>query len=109
MPVSLTPEDLKEWLDQGKKVFLLDVRHPAEHQFAALENSVLIPLPDLSSSLEEIHPDAGVPIVVYCHHGIRSLSGAAILENAGFPPVYSLAGGLDAWSVKIDPSVPRYR
>lgn len=109
MPVALPPETLKEWLDQGKKVYLLDVRHPAEHQFAALENSVLIPLHDLPSALDEVQPEAGVPVVVYCHHGIRSLSGAAILENAGFPPVYSLEGGLDAWSVKIDPSIPRYR
>ncbi|MEY4190445.1 MAG: hypothetical protein RIR17_1181, partial [Planctomycetota bacterium] len=51
----------------------------------------------------------GAAVVVYCHHGVRSLSGAAILENAGFPPTYSLSGGLDAWSLKIDPTIPRYR
>jgi len=109
MPISIAPETLKEWLDQGKPVYLLDVRQPVEHEFAALKNSVLIPLPDLESSLDEIKPPKDAAVVVYCHHGVRSLSGAAILENAGFPPTYSLSGGLDAWSLKIDPSIPRYR
>ena len=47
-------------------------------------------------------------VVVYCHHGIRSLSGAAILSAAGFPNVVSLAGGIDRWSLAVDPAVPRY-
>jgi rhodanese-related sulfurtransferase len=58
--------------------------------------------------LDDVPPPAGAQVVVYCHHGIRSLSGAAILGQAGIPDAASLAGGIDAWSVEVDPSVPRY-
>jgi rhodanese-related sulfurtransferase len=57
---------------------------------------------------KEIRPPDDALLVVYCHHGIRSLSGAAILEQHGFANVVSLAGGIDAWSLHIDPKVPRY-
>jgi rhodanese-related sulfurtransferase len=87
---------------------LVDVRQPWEHDTAALPSSVLMPLAELSQRTDEIHPSAETMIVVYCHHGIRSLSGAAILESAGFKNVVSLAGGIDAWSLQIDPRVPRY-
>ena len=68
----------------------------------------LIPLNDLPARAEEVEPPAGAPVVVYCHHGIRSRSGAALLEHLGFRDVRSLAGGIDAWSLLIDPKVPRY-
>jgi rhodanese-related sulfurtransferase len=47
-------------------------------------------------------------VVVYCHHGLRSLSGAALLQNLGYRNVVSLAGGIDAWSLHVDPRLPRY-
>ena len=53
-------------------------------------------------------PPTGALLVVYCHHGIRSMSAAQFLERAGFTNVVSLAGGIDAWSVEVDPKVPRY-
>lgn len=109
MPVQISPANLKEWLDQGECVYLLDVRQPWENQFAAIPNGVLIPLGDLENSLDEVTPPKGAKVVVYCHHGVRSLSGATILENAGIAPAYSLAGGIDAWSCEIDPNIPRYR
>jgi rhodanese-related sulfurtransferase len=74
-----------------------------------LPDSVLLPLPELPGRLDEVQPPAGALVVVYCHHGIRSRSGAAILEQHGIGPVASLAGGIDAWSLEIDPTVPRYR
>ncbi len=109
MPLQISPSTLKDWLDQGTPVYLVDVRQPWENEFAALANSVLFPLGELNDILEDVKPPTGAKVVVYCHHGIRSLSGASILENAGFSPAYSLAGGIDAWSTDIDPSVPRYR
>jgi rhodanese-related sulfurtransferase len=109
MPVQISPATLKEWLDQGHSVYLLDVREPWENQFAAIPNSVLVSLGDLSNSLDEVTPPKDAKVVVYCHHGVRSLSGAAILENAGITPAYSLAGGIEAWSCEIDPNIPRYR
>jgi rhodanese-related sulfurtransferase len=102
------PEQLAEKLRGGEPVYLVDVRQPCEHELCHLAASVLIPLPELPSRLEEIEPPEGALIVVYCHHGIRSLSGASILMQAGYEKVASLAGGIEAWSVRIDPKVPRY-
>ena len=108
MPREIHARELKSKLDAGEPVLLLDVREPQEHAICRLPDSMLIPLGELPVRLNEIHPPAGATVVVYCHHGIRSLSGAAFLEQAGVTPVASLAGGIDAWSALIDPDVPRY-
>lgn len=92
----------------GSAVYLIDVRQPWERATAALPCSILIPLHELPTRMAEVRPPAGALVVVYCHHGIRSLAAAAFLEAQGFGPVLSLAGGIDAWSVEVDPTVPRY-
>jgi len=108
MPKQMRPEVLAQLLIADKPVYLLDVREPWEYAHCHLANSVLIPLGELAARIDEVEPPADAKIVVYCHHGIRSLSGAAILEMRGFPEAFSLAGGIEAWSVLIDPNVPRY-
>jgi rhodanese-related sulfurtransferase len=108
MPQSITPRALAERLAAGQPVYLVDVRSPEEHAYARLPDSLLIPLPELISRAGECQPGDGVPVVVYCHHGVRSLTAAALLERAGLGEVYSLSGGIDAWSLQIDPTVPRY-
>jgi adenylyltransferase/sulfurtransferase len=108
MVQQIAPPDLAAKLKTGEPLLLLDVRQPAEHQFAALPQSVLIPLNELPARVAEVAPPAGGPVVVYCHHGLRSLRAAALLEQAGLANVASLAGGIDAWSCTVDPSVPRY-
>jgi rhodanese-related sulfurtransferase len=100
--------DLAEKLAHGEPVHLLDVREPWEHERAALPKSQLIPLKELLYRVEEIQVPEATLIVVYCHHGIRSLSAAALLGQSGFSNVASLRGGIDAWSIEIDPRVPRY-
>jgi rhodanese-related sulfurtransferase len=95
-------------LAANEPVYLVDVRQPWEHETAALPNSLLLPLNELVGRTEEVHPPEAALVVVYCHHGIRSLSGAALLETAGFKNVASLTGGIDAWSILVDPKVPRY-
>jgi rhodanese-related sulfurtransferase len=102
----IQPAELKKMLDAGAPVLLVDVRQPEEHAYCALPGSVLIPLGELMARVEEVRPD-GAAVVVYCHHGVRSLSGAAILHRAGIEAV-SLAGGIDRWSLTVDPNVPRY-
>ena len=102
----IQPAELKALLDAGAPVLLLDVRQPEEHAFCALPGSVLIPLGELAARVEEVNPE-GATVVVYCHHGVRSLSGAAILARAGVAAA-SLAGGIDRWSLAVDPAVPRY-
>jgi len=108
MPRQMRPETLAQKLAAGEPVYLLDVREPAEHEYCRLPNSVLIPLGELSHRVGDVEPPPGSTVVVYCHHGIRSLSGAAILEANGIGEAYSLAGGIEAWSRLVDPSVPRY-
>ena len=101
-------QELAEKLQQGEPVYLVDVRQPWENEYCQLPNSVLIPLPELPSRTSEVQPPEGALIVVYCHHGVRSMSGAAILQQAGFENVANLVGGIDAWSARVDPKVPRY-
>src|SRR5437868_3198518 len=101
-------QELKQKLDAGEPVYLVDVRNPDENEYCRLPESVLIPLPELPGRVREVEPPEGAMLVVYCHHGVRSLSGAAILAQAGHENVASLAGGIDAWSRFIDPSVARY-
>ena len=107
MVPQIQPNDLKALLDSGGPVVLLDVRQPEEHAYCHLPGSVLIPLGELAVRAGEIDPGEAL-VVVYCHHGVRSLSGAAILAQAGFPNVASLAGGIDRWSQVVDPAMPRY-
>lgn len=102
------PLELKAKLDAGDPVYLLDCREANEHAYCALPNSTHIPLGELPYRAGEVEPPDGAAVVVYCHHGVRSLSGAAILQQHGFPAAASLSGGIDAWSVLVDPRVPRY-
>ncbi len=104
----LRVEELAEKLQQGEPVYLVDVRQPWENEYCNLPHSILIPLPELPMRVSEVQPPEGALVVVYCHHGVRSMSGAAILSDAGFPNVASLVGGIDAWSARVDPKVPRY-
>jgi rhodanese-related sulfurtransferase len=108
MPRQMSVKTLATKLAAGEPIFLLDVREPSEHEYCRLPDSLLIPLGELMERVGEVVPPAGAPVVVYCHHGIRSLSGAAILEMNGIRDAYSLSGGIEAWSTLIDPSVPRY-
>ena len=108
MVQQLQVRQLAAMLEAGDPVFLLDVRQPWEHETAALPGSVLAPLDQLAHQARELTPHEGATIVVYCHHGIRSQHGAALLQHLGFQNVVSLAGGIDAWSLQVDSAVPRY-
>jgi molybdopterin/thiamine biosynthesis adenylyltransferase/rhodanese-related sulfurtransferase len=98
-------QTLKEWRDQKRKFVLLDVREPNEYEIANLGGK-LIPLGTLADSINQL--DSADEIVVHCKMGGRSARAQAVLNKFGFKKVYNLAGGIDAWSVEIDPSLPRY-
>lgn len=100
--------ELRAMLHAGAPVHLLDVRETWEHATAALPGSQLIPLGQLMDRAWEIEPPDGALLVVYCHHGIRSMKAAMALEAMGFRDVANLTGGIDAWSREVDPAVPRY-
>lgn len=102
----LSATELKTRIENQEALFLLDVREPGEFQYARIKNSVLIPLGQIAERLDEV--DKQQAIVVICHHGFRSQQVALFLEHSGYPDIANLTGGIDAWSVFCDESVPRY-
>src|SRR6059058_2927840 len=95
-------------LKSGREAFtLLDCREAWEHQTARIEGAVLMPMNEIPARAhQELDPDAH--IVVYCHHGVRSLNVTNWLRQQGFEKVQSMRGGIDAWSRSVDPKVPVY-
>ncbi len=85
---------------------LLDVREPNELGLAAVAGAMHIPMGDIPRRLNELDRDK--TIVVMCHSGVRSMAVARYLQDEGFAQVFNLAGGIDAWSREVDPTVPRY-
>ncbi len=103
----VTPEDLVKLRKEPNPPVLLDVREKWEFDTAHLPDSLLIPMGEIPSrAYNELDPDQ--PVIVMCHHGARSLNVTMWLRQQGFEQAQSLAGGIDAWSRSIDPSVPRY-
>lgn len=104
----ISPAELKRRLDAGDPLVLLDVRLPWEHKLVSLPGATLAPLQALPVQLDALVPTLeDKEVVVFCHHGVRSLSGAAILRARGIDAC-SLEGGIDAWAAQIDPSLGRY-
>lgn len=99
--------DLKERLNNGSDLFVLDVRTPVEFEMTNI-GGTLIPLPELQSRLHELDEYKDREIVVICRSGARSGSAVAMMQQAGFQKVLNLKGGLLAWSDTIDSSVPKY-
>jgi rhodanese-related sulfurtransferase len=109
MPVrEIVPTALRERLTgPNEHPVLLDVRTPEEHSLVALPGSVLIPLHEFGQRIAELDALKGKTVVAYCHSGMRSLHAAAFLASRGIEAM-SLAGGIDRYSVEVDPSLPRY-
>jgi rhodanese-related sulfurtransferase len=104
---ALTPEQLSEkWKSAPGAYVLLDVREAEERETAHIEPSIHIPMSEVPGRLAELPRDA--TLVVYCHHGGRSAMVAGYLEGEGFEHLVNLTGGIDRWSSRVDPSVPRY-
>jgi rhodanese-related sulfurtransferase len=101
----LSAPDLKMLLESGAAIELVDVRTADERAMAAIDGSRL---------LDQAYHDAlllrerDTPIVFQCHHGVRSQGAAEYFRRQGFRNLYNLSGGIDAWSLLVDPSVPRY-
>ena len=104
--LEITPTNVKARLVRGDKLVLIDVREPWEHRLCRIEGAKLIPLGTLAASLQTL-PDVD-EVICYCHHGMRSLDAAAWLRVQGIEKAKSLAGGIERWSIDVDPKVPRY-
>ena len=103
--LEITPRDAAELLKAGK-VKLLDVRTPEEYAVASVPGSVLVDQSLAQEILQTWPKDTA--IVTMCHHGMRSLDAAAYLRGHGFTNTRSMSGGIDAWALQIDSSIPRY-
>ncbi|MDQ3795082.1 MAG: rhodanese-like domain-containing protein, partial [Actinomycetota bacterium] len=101
----ITVGELKEKLDSGEDVFVLDVREPHEYEVANI-GARLIPLGELPQRLVEL--DQNDNVAIHCKTGGRSARAVRLMREAGFENVYNVKGGITAWSEEIDPSVPKY-
>jgi rhodanese-related sulfurtransferase len=99
-------KQLAEQIKAGTAPALIDVREPQEYAFAHLSGAVLKPLGGIYQWAQEL--DKEQAYVLYCHTGARSWQAAFLLERMGFTKVFNLSGGIEAWSLHVDASVPRY-
>ena len=106
MNFTITVQELKQKMDRGEKVVLIDVREPWEYNIAKIAGAQLIPLHTLGSEYKTLDPNA--EIVIHCKMRMRSMDATQFLLQQGFKNVKNLTGGIIAWSQQIDPSVPLY-
>ncbi|MGB6896955.1 MAG: rhodanese-like domain-containing protein [Candidatus Acidiferrum sp.] len=104
--IQITAKEVNERIGRGDKLLLVDVREPWEYELCRISGAKLIPLGTLPANLNTLL-DAD-DVICYCHRGMRSLDAAAWLRQQGVEGAKSMTGGIDQWSVEIDPQVPRY-
>jgi adenylyltransferase/sulfurtransferase len=103
---TITPQELKERLDRGDPLVLVDVRQDWELQICRIEGSINIPIEEIEERASELDP--ANEIVVYCHHGMRSAAVAGYLGHLGFEKVKNLTGGIAQWGQTVDPAMRQY-
>ena len=102
----ISPEMLKQRLERGDNLELIDVRDPWEFETCRIGGSRNIPMMQIESSLQQIN--AAAETVLICHHGMRSMQVAGYLESLGFASVINLDGGIQRWAETVDPDMPQY-
>lgn len=104
----VTAPELAAWLaDESRpRPFLLDVREGWEYDTCHIEGSTLMPMQTIPARIDDLDEEA--EIVCICHHGARSMQVAAFLERHGFAKVTNLTGGIHAWALQVDGTMPRY-
>ena len=107
--MEVSPQEVKARLDAGEKLALIDVREPNEFAITRIAGGELFPMRTVPAQLQRLEglADEGT-LIVYCHHGVRSLNVVNWLRQQGVEGCQSMAGGIEAWSVLVDSSVPRY-
>jgi rhodanese-related sulfurtransferase len=107
--LEVTPQQIEQRTAAGEKLNFIDVREPVEWNLARIEGAELVPMGTVPAALQQLEArsDEG-PLIVYCHHGVRSLQVVHWLREQGLEACQSMTGGIDRWSREIDPAVPRY-
>ena len=108
LPLEITVADAATALRTASPPLLLDCRTPEEYATARIASALLIPMQELAERVAEIDAWRARQIIVHCHHGVRSLRVTHWLRDRGYENVSSLRGGIEAWSLEVDPQVPRY-
>ncbi len=109
LPFEIPPQEVQRRLRTGEKLTLIDVREPHELQLARIEGAELVPMRSVPAELSRLDAQADdTPLIVFCHHGVRSLNVVHWLREQGVEACQSMAGGIDRWSLEIDSGVPRY-
>ena len=109
LPLESTPPDIQRRIDAGEQIVLIDVREPEEFAITRIEGATLIPMRNIPANLQQLEAKADEnTLIVFCHHGVRSLNVVHWLREQGVSTCQSMAGGIDAWSALVDQSVPRY-
>jgi rhodanese-related sulfurtransferase len=106
LPLEISPQEAAQVLARGSGVLLIDVREPWEFAICRIAGAQLRPMAAIPANLQALDTDDQV--ICYCHHGMRSMDVAVWLRSQGVEKACSLAGGIDRWSLEIDPNVPRY-
>lgn len=106
-PVEISPEELHRRLQAGDDLQLVDVREPDEYAYGHLPGSLLLPLAEVPRRAAEIRTEG--PVVLICHHGVRSAQALSYLrQHLGRPNLLNLRGGVAAWAARVDPAFPQY-
>lgn len=106
--LEISASDTAALREQGVEFRLIDCREQDEWHVCHIDGAELVPLSTFAEQSRTLFTDPGERIVIHCHHGMRSAQAAHFLRQRGLPQVWSMAGGIEAWSCEIDPSVPRY-
>ena len=104
----LTPHECKALIESDPDIRLIDCREADEYAICKINEAELIPLSNFPNEYSIKLPDKKATLLIYCHHGMRSQRAAEYLTQLGYTDVIILQGGIEAWSVEIDSSVPRY-
>ena len=104
----ISASETKELLESDTPVLLIDCRDPKEHERCHIKGAILLPMEELAERASELEQYSDHRIIVYCHHGGRSLRVVNWLRNHGFHEAQNMTGGIDLWSQEVDPDMPRY-
>jgi rhodanese-related sulfurtransferase len=108
LPIEIDVQAVKTLLDNKESFLFLDCREIGEVATAKIGGTLHIPMREIPGRLAELQPHQASRVIVHCHHGGRSMRVTQFLRQQGFEKAQNMAGGIDAWSLEIDPTVTRY-